>query len=101
MIHLEVSRFLPQIKEILRNNHVKRAYLFGSVVTGGFNENSDIDILIDIDKSVDLSTYGEAYWNILFELENLMHRNIDLTTEVSIKNPYMKEELNQTKVLIL
>lgn len=101
MIHSEISNKLPEIIEILENNHVKSAYLFGTVLTDDFNEKSDLDIIINIDNSLELSEYGNSYWNILFALEDMLDREIDLITESSIKNPYFKSEVDSTKVAIL
>ena len=46
MINPEIMNKIPQILDILKNNHVKKAYLFGSVLTEDFNEKSDIDIIV-------------------------------------------------------
>ena len=37
---------IDELKEICETFDVKTMYVFGSVCTEGFNENSDIDILI-------------------------------------------------------
>jgi hypothetical protein len=101
MINPEIINNLPQILEILKNNHVRRAYLFGSVLTDHFNDKSDLDIIVDIDNTIDISTYGNSYWNIMFGLEDALKRKIDLITECSIKNPYFKIEVDNAKVAIL
>ena len=101
MINPEIINKIPQILDILKNNHVKKAYLFGSVLTEDFNEKSDVDIIVDIDSSLNLSDYGNSYWNILFGLEDMLKRDIDLITECSIKNPYFKMEVDNMKLAIL
>ena len=58
----------------------------------------------DIDNTLDISTYGNSYRNILFELfglEEALKRKIDLITERSIKNPYFRLEVDNMKVAIL
>ena len=101
MINTEIVNSLPQILEILKNNHVRRAYFFGSVLTDKFNQKSDIDIIVNIDESLGISEYGNCFWNIQFGLEDLLRREIDLITECSIKNPYFKMEVDNMKVAIL
>lgn len=101
MINPEIMNNLPQMLEILKNNHVKKAYLFGSALTDKFNDKSDVDILIEFDDSLDVSTYGNSYWNILFGLGNALKREIDLVTECSIKNPYFKKVVHETREAIL
>jgi len=101
MINHEIASKLDQIKEILIKNKVVKAYLFGSVLRDDFNNESDIDIIVNIDESLDISTYGNSYWNIQFGLEDMLRRKIDLVTECSIKNPYFKKEVDETKVEII
>lgn len=91
---------IPKIKAILRQNHVQRAYLFGSVCTERFNENSDVDVLIAFADDLDPITYGESYFAIAAALETLLQRSVDLVTERSLKNPYFVRQLNLTKTLI-
>jgi len=45
MINPAVKNYLPQILEILKSNHLRKAYLFGSILTDKFREDSDIDII--------------------------------------------------------
>jgi len=43
--HIEVPE--AQIAELCRRNDIRKLALFGSMVTGGFTDSSDIDILVD------------------------------------------------------
>ena len=43
----EVLKIQAFILEVLKEYDVSKASLFGSIVTGNFNENSDIDILVE------------------------------------------------------
>ena len=76
-------------------------YVFGSILTGKFNKNSDIDFTVVFDKdALPLSIYGENYFDFKFALENLLKRDVDLVEYNAIKNPYFKEELDETKQII-
>ncbi|MBF0516449.1 MAG: nucleotidyltransferase domain-containing protein [Nitrospirae bacterium] len=89
------------MQELLKIKNVEKAYIFGSACTDKFNDNSDIDILISIDEGLDISEYGKCFWNIQFGLEDLLYRKIDLITEMSMKNPYFRLEVDTMKVSIL
>jgi predicted nucleotidyltransferase len=69
------------------------------VLTGGFNPESDIDLIVDIDEN-DPVTYSDSYFNLKFQLEKLLQRRIDLLEQNAIKNTYLKEQIDQTKVLL-
>ncbi len=95
-----LSEKLPHLVSLLRNHHIKRAYAFGSAVSGDFTSASDIDLLVDVDDTLDPVVLGEHLWNLQFELEELFGRNVDLLTSRSLKNPYFIKEVNRTKQLI-
>jgi len=76
-------------------------YVFGSALTGKFNKDSDIDFTVIFDKeSLPLLVYGENYFSFKFALEDLLKRDVDLVEYDAIKNPYFKEELDETKMII-
>lgn len=40
---------LEKIFELCRKFHVKKLWVFGSILTPRFNENSDVDLCVDFD----------------------------------------------------
>ncbi|MBB3700329.1 nucleotidyltransferase domain-containing protein [Flammeovirga yaeyamensis] len=74
--------------------------MFGSVLTKNFSHNSDIDFLVKIDSKVGFEKYADSYYTLKEQLKNIFKREIDLITEQSIKNPYLKKELEETKQLV-
>lgn len=79
---------------------VKRLYIFGSVVSEKFNENSDLDFLFSFSDSLSTEEYTNNYFAFHYKLKALFKRNIDLVTESSLSNPYFIESINETKKLI-
>ena len=79
-IHSSVREKLPEAIAFLKSNRVKRAYLFGSVCTDDFNEESDIDLLISFEDGIDLFEYADRYWKLDEELPKILGRSIDLIT---------------------
>ncbi len=96
MIHPFVLEKLPRMKAVLRKNKVRRAYLFGSVCTEQFTDKSDIDIIVSFHEGTDPLTLGDLWWDIYFSLEDLLERPVDLLTERSLQNPYLKKEIEKT-----
>lgn len=96
----DIAGKINVFKELCETHNVKYLYAFGSSVTDQFDENrSDIDLLIEIDES-DPLLRGEHLINIWDRFESFFHRKVDLLTEASIKNPILKENINNTKILI-
>ena len=100
-MHPLIENNIQSISDICQLNHVEELYIFGSITGSHFSEESDIDFLVSftIDEQ-DLETYTESYFNILFALEELFVREIDLLTELSIKNPLFKAEIDTSKQLV-
>jgi predicted nucleotidyltransferase len=100
MIHDSIKAYMPQVLVLFAKHKIKNAYVFGSVLTAGFNEQSDVDFLVNLQDGLDPVDAGGHLWDLQDELGDLLHRPVDLLTERSLKNPYFIQEINQTKVLI-
>ena len=95
----EIDQHIDQIKQACNNNKVRSLFAFGSVTSNNFRPDSDIDLIVDIDENDPLE-YSDYYFNLKFELEKLLNRQIDLLEQKAIKNKYLKEQIDRTKVLV-
>ena len=95
----EISKHIDQIKKLCDFNKVKSLFAFGSITTDHFQSYSDIDLVVDIDEKDPLS-YSDNYFDLKFHLEELLNRQIDLLEQKAIKNPYLKKQIDQSKILI-
>ncbi len=93
-----IQNKIPSIIALMKKHRVKRAYAFGSVVKEGFNKDSDIDLLIAFEDDLDPVEYGQHYFDLADQLEELLERPVDLITEASLKNPYFIKSVNETKI---
>jgi len=85
-----------KILNALKQNDVKRAALFGSVVRGELSDESDIDILVEFKgrKSL-LDLVG-----LKLELEEMLKRKVDVLTYNSL-HPLLKDRILREQVVIL
>lgn len=83
---------------LLAANQVRRLYAFGSSVHGPFGPDSDVDVLVEVDADDDRA--GRMLINVWNGLETLFQRPVDLLTESSLRNPYLRAEVERTKKLI-
>jgi predicted nucleotidyltransferase len=95
----ELKKHIDQIKALCDTNKVKTLFAFGSVTTGEFTTQSDIDLVVDIENN-DPFSYSDNYFNLKFQLEQLLKRQVDLLEQKAIKNPYLKQEIEKTKILV-
>ncbi len=85
---------------LCHSHSVITIYAFGSSITEHFDPTkSDIDLIVklDIDDPLDR---GEAFLSLWNKIEDLFKRKVDLITDGSIRNPYLKANIDRTKKLI-
>jgi len=89
----------PIIAQICKVHGVRKLELFGSGVGDLFDqETSDFDFVVDFaDRS---PGYARRYLSLAESLESLLGRKVDLITERSIRNPYLRSSIDATKETI-
>jgi predicted nucleotidyltransferase len=97
----QIEEKLPQIRKIFSKNGAKSAFLFGSAATNKFHVNSDVDFLFSFPNDLDYEIYSDNYFKILDELKQLLNKNIDLVAEKTLKNPFLIESINESKIQLL
>ena len=75
---------------------VLKAYLFGSYVRGNADNDSDIDILVDLDYSQKI---GLQFIQMKLDLEKLLHTKVDLVSSNGMSK-YIKPLVDSEKNLI-
>lgn len=98
-----VADKLSEIKQTCKDMHIASLYLFGSAARiENFNEQSDLDFLYSFqtdDRGHLLPPYYD-YFDVLFKLENITGRKVDLVAEKKIKNRYFLEQVQQERIKI-
>ena len=78
--------------------HVKELSLFGSVLRNDFNENSDIDILIEF---LDRKEYSLFDLFVMKEdFEKKLGKSVDLIEKSSLRNPYRRKNILETSKVV-
>jgi uncharacterized protein len=96
----EISKKRNDFTILCKSHKVKYLYAFGSSTTDKFDpKSSDIDLLVEID-SKDPVDRGEKLLSLWDLFENFFNRKVDLLTESSLRNPFLKKSIDSTKVLI-
>ena len=94
-----IEDYKNALTQLCAQNKVKSLYAFGSVLTNRFNNDSDIDLIVDIDSSNPLE-YADNYFNLKFALQDLFNRPVDLLENKAIRNDYLRREIDNSKQLI-
>jgi hypothetical protein len=87
-----IDYYLNLIKERIKNNLEKKTeiYLFGSYLTGNFNPNSDVDILVVTEDEIDQREKSRVLSEILEDFDVYHPFEIHFASKSQFENWYKK-----------
>ena len=90
---------IDKIIALCKKYKVAKLWVFGSILTPRFNDDSDVDfsVVFHYDQIQDLFV---TFFDFVEELQTLLGRKVDLVDETAVKNKYFRKELDSTKHLI-
>ena len=92
----ELKKEMPSICEKYRIAYVDA---FGSIARSEQNEASDIDLIIEFTEPR-RERISSRFFGFLHDVEDRFHHKVDLLTEKSLRNPFLKEKVNKDRVRI-
>ena len=84
------------IADYFQDKLVLKAHLFGSFVRGEATEQSDIDILVELDYS---QSIGLSFIEMQLNLQDILSRKVDLVSERGLSK-FIKPFIEKEKELI-
>lgn len=87
---------IKAIADYFQNTPVLKAFLFGSFSRDEAEENSDVDILVELDYSKHI---GLGFVKMKLDLEEKLHKKIDLVSSNAISK-HILPFINSDKTLI-
>ena len=91
-----VTQKKNEVSALCKEFKVRRLDLFGSAANEKFSDASDLDFVVSFTDE-EQREYSRCYFSLADALEKLFQRHVDLVTERSIRNPYFREEIEQTR----
>ncbi len=95
-----IEQHLCEITDLCRRYRVQRLELFGSAARGDFRiESSDLDFFVEFE---DIGWRGSSnrYFGLLFGLEDMFGRKIDLVELSAVNNPIFIEVASRHRSLL-
>ena len=87
---------IQRIRNYFKDQPVKKAYLFGSHSRNMAEDDSDVDILVELDHSKPI---GLKFVKMQFELESILKTKVDLLSDKAISK-YIRPYIDNDKELI-
>ena len=91
------SQLIHTISEYFKTKPVQKAWVFGSFARGEEGPDSDIDILVTLDKEAHVGLI--KFSGMRCELEERLQRSVDLVVEGALM-PYAVDSVNRDKILV-
>jgi len=89
-----------ELERVCRLHHVHQIEVFGSAVREDFDpQRSDLDFLVTFE-ALGPGQHADAYFGLLEDLEALFGRPVDLVVASAIKNPYFRQAVECSKMLV-
>ena len=94
---------IDKIVALCKKYKVAKLWVFGSILTSRFNDESDVDFSVNFDADTieaEGIDWADTFFDFLEGLESIIGRRVDLVCDDAVKNPYFRKELDRTKQLI-
>ncbi len=90
---------IDKIIALCKKYKVAKLWVFGSILTPRFNDDSDVDfsVIFHYEQIQDLFV---TFFDFVEELQLLLGRRVDLVDETAVRNLIFRKELDRTKCLI-
>ena len=87
---------IEALRNYLRTQQVLKAWMLGYFSRGEETKDSDVDIMVSLDKSKPI---GLKFFGMWSDLEELLGRKVDLVSEGTLL-PFAQESVERDKILV-
>ncbi len=89
---------LESIEEFCRKWRIEELALFGSVLRDDFSSDSDVDVLVSFSPDARVSLLD--FVDMKEELQEILHRPVDLVSKGGLRNPFRRHEILNTRQIV-
>ena len=95
-----ITAHMVELRRLCSSCHVMRLDVFGSAADASrFGPESDLDFLVEFQPSLK-SGKADAYFNLLFGLQDIYGRPVNLVMYSAIDNPCFRESVEESRELL-
>jgi len=95
-----IEQHRPQLLALCRKYDVRRLDLIGSAARDDFDfSRSDLDFVVEFNDFT-VENAADRYLGLIVDLEDLFGRKVDLVSYRAIRNPYFKQVVDNTRVML-
>ena len=99
-MHSIINHNIESLHALCAQYRVRKLAFFGSVTDERFKTGtSDIDVLVEFHRMPPVE-HADCYFGLLEALEALFNTPVDLVEPGPITNPYFRQRLEETQVVV-
>jgi len=99
-MHPFIEQHGDAIKDLCHRFEVNRLEVFGSAADSEFDpQQSDVNFLVELIPQT-WAGASDRYFGLLFALEDLLGRPVDLVVDAAIRNPYFRQTVDESRKLL-
>lgn len=96
----DVKNKLKDVGDLCKIRGVRRLALFGSAATDSFEQfSSDLDLIVEFNPMSPVQ-HADNYFGLMEDLQRLFGMSIDLIELEPIRNPFFKQAIAETQVVL-
>ena len=96
---LNLESYKEQIIKVCQESGVEKLELFGSFARNEENNDSDIDFLVEFNEMNKVGLF-DRYFFLMISLEKIFKKKVDLVEISSLKNHFLIESINSSRLTI-
>ena len=96
---ITIKELQKEISPLCKKYRIAYVDAFGSVTRSDFKDGSDIDLIIEF-LEPRRDKISSRFFGFMHAVEDRFHLKVDLLTENSLQNPYLKQEVNKDRIRI-
>jgi predicted nucleotidyltransferase len=86
-----------EVADFCVRHHIRKLALFGSVLRDDFDDDSDVDVLVEFDANTPVGFFELA--RMSRELTQLLGRQVDVLTPGFLSRHFRQDVLNSTEII--
>jgi predicted nucleotidyltransferase len=96
-----VEEKIDELKQLCEKYSVVCLEIFGSAASDARfdEEKSDLDFLVEF-QTLEENQYADTYFGLMFALQDLFNRPVDLVMTEAIRNPYFKTSVDRSRKVL-
>lgn len=96
-MHPLIEDNLDAIRVLCREYGIEKLEVFGSIMTGEFRDDSDVDFIVHLPDGFDYGSWGARFFSIEERLAEILGRDVDVVTPSVLRNRWFNREATKTR----